>query len=45
MSDRQPYHHLCVRCGQLVSEKGRLCLDCVYVIPLAERRTIWRRTA
>lgn len=42
MSDHYT-HYPCARCGQPVSEKGRLCLDCVYVIPLAERRAIWSR--
>lgn len=36
------YH--CARCGQEISEKGLLCRDCVYVLPLTERRAIWSKT-
>lgn len=35
--------HPCTRCGQPVSEKGRLCLDCVYVLPKSERQLIWSK--
>lgn len=31
-------HPCCVRCGLPVSERGRLCQDCVYSLSVTERK-------